>query len=174
MAMNVELLRDTFNRVLKENGGKTAFGMRFYERLFEKYPQVKPLFTTPPEDQHKKLVASLGVIVTAVTNTDKLLPYLHAMGVRHLAYKTENGHYAAVGENLLAVMGEHLSVEGEWTDEMQESWGEAVNTVAEIMIKAADHPEEFEAELKAAGYKADGFKHDSDEPWVLEEVTLAR
>ena len=63
MSLNVALLRETFERVKVENGGATALGMAFYKRLFEKYPAVIPLFHTPPEEQHKKLIASLGAIV---------------------------------------------------------------------------------------------------------------
>jgi methyl-accepting chemotaxis protein len=158
MSLNVALLKETFERAQKENGGTTALGMSFYKRLFEKYPAVKPLFHTPPEEQHKKLMASLGTIVTSVEQPDKLMPYLHAMGIRHLKYKTENAHYGAVGENLLAVLKEHLSKEGEWTPEMQETWEAAIGVVAKVMIEAADNPETYKEELATAGYQADGFK----------------
>lgn len=165
MTLNVDLLRRTFARAKTENGGLRRLGMRFYQRLFEKYPQVRPLFNTPPEEQHVKLMASVGAIVAAVAEPERLLPYLHAMGIRHLEYGTENGHYAAVGENLVAVLGEHLSVEGEWTPEMRETWELALQTVSDIMIDAANRPEEYAPELLAAGYGPDGFRADTDAPW---------
>jgi hemoglobin-like flavoprotein len=167
MSLNTALLAETFQRAQQENGGAQALGMRFYQRLFEKYPAVRPLFNTPPEEQHKKLMASLGAIVAGVNNTEKLVPYLHAMGIRHLKYGTEPAHYPAVGENLIAVLGEHLSKEGSWTDEMAQSWTEAVNLVATIMIDAANQPEQFKDELTAAGYQADGFKATDPQPWLL-------
>jgi len=167
MGLNTALLAETFNRTKAENGGAQALGLRFYERLFEKYPAVRPLFSTPPEEQHKKLMASLAAIVASVTNTDKLVPYLHAMGIRHLKYKTENTHYAAVGENLIAVLGEHLSKEGEWTSEMEAAWTEAVNAVAQIMIEAADSPDKFKLEIIKAGYNPDGFKVNDPQPWLM-------
>jgi len=174
MPMNVQLLRETFERAKKENGGATALGMSFYARLFEKYPQVRPLFKTPPEEQHKKLIASLASIVGAVEKPDVLLPFLHAMGIRHLKYKTENSHYAAVSENLVAVLSEHLSKEGEFTDEMRSTWEAALKTVSDIMIEAADNPEKFEADLAAAGFEPNGFKKNDPRPWVLEEELVAR
>lgn len=167
MSLNVSLLRETLTRAMKENGGKTSLGMAFYGRLFEKYPQVKHLFTTPPEEQHKKLMASLGAIVASVENTDELLPYLHAMGIRHLKYGTENGHYDAVAENLMAVLSAHLSVEGEWTDEMADTWTAALGVVNSVMIEAADNPEKFEAEISAKGYLKDGFRSDTETPWEM-------
>ncbi len=169
--MNVQLLRETFNRAQKENGGLQNLGMSFYARLFEKYPSVRPLFTTPPEQQHKKLMASLGAIVAAVENPQTLVPYLHAMGIRHLKYQTDNAHYAAVGENLIAVLGKHLSQEGKWTDEMKSTWKEALGVVAQIMIEAADNPEKYTDELAEAGFEADGFSKRNPEPWNLVEPT---
>jgi hemoglobin-like flavoprotein len=130
--VDTKLLRETFERARTENGGLTSLGMRFYARLFEKYPDVRPLFDTPPEEQHKKLMASVGSIVAAVENPEALVPYLHAMGIRHLKYKTENAHYPAVAENLIAVLGEHLGKEGEWTEEMK-------NTGTGKQVSISDH-----------------------------------
>ncbi|MGE0201168.1 MAG: globin domain-containing protein [Candidatus Melainabacteria bacterium] len=169
MSLNTTIIAETFNRAKTENGGPTALGMRFYARLFEKYPGVKPLFHTPPEEQHKKLIASLAAIVASVTNTEKLIPYLHAMAVRHLKYGTENGHYDAVAENLIAVLGEHLSAEGEWTDDMKTAWQEALNVVNSVMIEAASNPEKFKDEIVAAGYQPDGFRTGDNQPWVMSE-----
>lgn len=165
--MNIQLIAETFQRAKTENGGATTLGMRFYQRLFEKYPAVRPLFHTPPEEQHKKLMASLGAIVASVTNPEQLMPYLKAMGIRHLEYKTEPAHYPAVAENLIAVLKEHLSVEGEWTPEMEASWAEALNTIAGVMIEAANNPDACREELMAAGYLPNGFKTADPTPWVL-------
>ena len=167
MTLDVELLKKTFNRAKNENGGLTQLGMSFYKRLFEKYPQVKPLFNTPAEEQHKKLMASVASIVSCVTNSDEMLPFLHAMGIRHLEYGTENTHYPAVNENLVSVLSEHLSVEGEWTGEMKETWDAAMTTVSDIMIDAANNPEQYKDELINAGYLPNGFKANSEKPWAL-------
>lgn len=171
MTLNIGLLRETFERAKRENGGIATLGLGFYRRLFEKYPAVKPLFHTPPEEQHKKLMASLGAIVGGVEQPERLLPYLHAMGIRHLKYKTENAHYGAVEENLLAVLQEHLSKEGEWTQEMKETWQEALEIVANSMIEAADNPGLFVEELIKHGYEEDGFKKMDSSPWL--ETSLA-
>ncbi len=168
--MKTKLLRETFERARTENGGLTSLGMRFYGRLFEKYPAVRPLFTTPPEQQHKKLMASIGSIVAAVENPEALVPFLHAMGIRHLKYKTEDAHYGAVAENLIAVLSEHLSKEGEWTEEMKDTWQEALKTVSSIMIEAATNPQLYKEELLQTGYGADGFRQNDPEPWKIREA----
>ena len=170
--LNVAILQQTMERAKKENGGLQALGLRFYERLFEKYPAVKPLFHTPPEEQHKKLVASLGAIISGVSNLDKTLPYLRAMAIRHLKYGTENAHYPAVSENLQAVLKEHLSAEGQWTDAEAMAWQEALTVICDVMTEAASHPEKYADELKTHGYQADGFRLYSDTPWVMEPTPI--
>lgn len=168
MTLNVAVVAETFERAKKENGGLTTLGMNFYARLFEQYPQVKPLFKTPPEEQHKKLMASIAAIVLSVTQPEKMVPYLHAMGIRHIQYGTVAAHYPAVQENLIAVLRQHLSVEGEWTDEMELNWALALQTVSAVMIQAADNPQDYEQELAQAGYQPDGYKRLADEkPWEM-------
>lgn len=167
MTLNVALIAETFERAKHENGGLRVLGLRFYERLFEKYPGVKHLFHTPPEEQHKKLMASIGSIVASVTNPEVMLPYLRAMGIRHIAYKTENAHYGAVSENLVAVLAEHLSLEGEWTEEMKTNWEAALSVISDVMIDAASNPEKYQQELTGAGFLPDGTKALNQKPWEL-------
>lgn len=171
MTINTELLRETMKRASAENGGTTALGLRFYERLFEKYPQVKPLFNTPPQEQHKKLMASLGAIVAGASKPEELLPYLRAMAIRHIQYGTQAAHYPAVAENLLAVLEEHLSAEGEFTPAMRQTWSEALEFIGCVMVEAANKPEAYQEELAAAGYKPDGFRADTATPWVMPVAT---
>ena len=167
MTLDAAVISESFERAKKENGGLDALGLRFYGRLFEKYPAVKPLFSAAPEEQQKKLMASIGAIVASVSNPEVMLPYLRAMGVRHNAYKVESTHYGAVAENLLAVLAEHLSREGEWTDEMKDNWAEAVSIISDVMIDAQEHPEKYADEMTKAGYLADGFRHGNNKPWEL-------
>jgi hemoglobin-like flavoprotein len=173
MSLDVDLLKLTFERAKKENGGLTRLGMSFYKRLFEKYPGVRPLFTTPPEEQHKKLMASVASIVASVTQPEQMVPYLHAMGIRHLAYKTENAHYPAVAENLVAVLKEHLSREGVWTEEMADTWNTALQVVSDIMIEAANEPEKYREELAKVGFLPSGFKPDTDMPWIIDSEAIS-
>ena len=169
MSLNAAILRETLERATKENGGTRALGLAFYKRLFSKYPQVKPLFNTPAEEQHKKLMASVGAIVTSVENTDKLLPYLRAMAIRHLKYGTESAHYPAVAENLVAVLAEHLSKEGEWTEEHAKAWKDALDVVNSVMVEAAENPEKYKDEMESNGYLPDGFRTGDKEPWLMRE-----
>lgn len=171
MSLDLEVLATSFERVQKESGGTRAFGLRFYERLFEKYPSVKPLFNTPAEEQHKKLVASLKVILKLASQPEQFVPYLRAMAVRHIDYGTKAEHYPAVKENLLAVLQEHLSKEGKWTEAMQQNWSAALDAVNAVMMETTENPEAYADELKAAGFQPDGSRQDQKAPWELAGVS---
>lgn len=168
MGLQLDVLKATFQRAQQENGGARALGLRFYERLFEQYPGVKPLFKTPPEEQHKKLLASIGAILSSATNPEQMVPFLQAMAIRHVSYGTDNAHYPAVKENLVAVLGEHLSKEGQWTEAMAQAWNEALDAVNSVMTEAASNPKACEDNLKKAGYLPNGFRVKQEEtPWEL-------
>ncbi|HEY9744973.1 MAG TPA: globin domain-containing protein [Oculatellaceae cyanobacterium] len=151
-------------RIICSSVNLLCFISRFLSSVFYK----KPLL--PHATLQGAQVTSIGAIVASVTEPQKMLPYLHAMGIRHLKYKTEPAHYPAVQENLLAVLAEHLSVEGGWTDEMHKNWEEALQIVSDVMIQAAEHPDKFEVELAQAGYYPNGERIGSSVHWELAAV----
>ena len=127
-----EIVEETFAALAPQGD---ALATRFYERLFEQYPETEPLF----EDisitgQEKKLLASLVLLVQNLRNTDVLVEYLQGLGARHVQYGVTEEDYPKVAENLLAVLEEFA---GElWTPEVKAAWGGTLNTVATIMLEA--------------------------------------
>ncbi len=136
--MNIELLENTF-AALEPQADKLV--ERFYEELFSQHPAVKPLFKdTDPETQPKKLLTSLKLVVSSLREPEKLEKALHQMGKKHQQYGALEAHYPAVAETLLGVMEE---LAGElWTDEVEESWSQALNFVASTMLEAYEETEE--------------------------------
>lgn len=133
MAFNVKVLEESFALVAPRGDALVA---RFYERLFQKYPQVKPLFKgTTPKKQQKKLLAALVLVVENLRRPDTLVKALHAMGERHLAYGAEAGHYDAVNETLLAVLAEFAG--DAWTPKVKKAWTGALNTIKAVMLEGA-------------------------------------
>ncbi len=132
LGLQVELLEKTFNALAPQGEQLVA---RFYENMFSRHPEVKPLFAnTTPEEQRKKLLASLVLVVNNLRKPDKLVPALTAMGERHQAYGVLPEHYPIVTNTLLETMQEFA---GElWTDEVQAAWSEALNTVSTTMLNA--------------------------------------
>ena len=133
MGLNVELLESSFQLVAPKG---EALVNRFYERLFKKYPSVKPLFKkTTMKEQKKKLLASLVLVIQNLRHPDKLTGALQQLGSRHVAYGTKPAHYEAVGENLLAVLGEFAGTA--WTPAVKQAWTEAYGAITTIMLAGA-------------------------------------
>ncbi|MDX1250753.1 MAG: PAS domain-containing protein [Gammaproteobacteria bacterium] len=130
--LDVSLIEKTFN-ILSRKGDLLV--KRFYDELFKKYPQVKPLFgNVSIKEQQKKLLAALSLVVKNIRNPEALGEILSGLGMRHQKYGAKPEHYQAVAGTLLGVMEE---VAGDiWTDEVHEAWAGALNAVASIMLKA--------------------------------------
>ncbi len=138
MGLKIKVLEDSFNLVAPQG---EALVTRFYERLFEKYPSVKPLFKgVPPKKQQKKLLASLVLVVSNLRKPEVLQKALHELGARHVGYGTEPAHYDAVNENLLAVLGEFAGKA--WTPRVKRAWAEALEAIKTIMLEGAEQWEE--------------------------------
>lgn len=133
MNRDTELLRSSF-AALTPKADKLM--ETFYSILFERYPEVRPLFRhVDMTKQRGKLLGSLALVVKNCDNLSSLLEPLRQMGERHVAYGTQPAHYPAVGECLLAAMAE---VAGPlWNAELEGAWTRAYQTVAQVMIEGA-------------------------------------
>ncbi|MDO9117634.1 MAG: methyl-accepting chemotaxis protein [Nitrospira sp.] len=133
MSLNVDVLESSFKLVAPQ-GEKLV--TRFYERLFQKYPAVKPLFKqSSMKAQKKKLLASLVLVIQNLRHPDKLTKALQDLGARHVTYGAEPTHYDAVGENLLAVLQEFAGPA--WTPGVKQAWIDAYGAIKTIMLAGA-------------------------------------
>ncbi|HHJ13779.1 MAG TPA: PAS domain-containing protein [Gammaproteobacteria bacterium] len=130
----IALLENSFALL---SGQAEALVARFYERLFERHPGVRPLFAgTDLKTQQGKLLSALKLVVNNLRKPDVLQPALCELGRKHIEYGAEPAHYGAVAETLLECMAEFA---GEaWTGETREAWTEALEQVAHIMIEAGE------------------------------------
>ncbi|MBF0266206.1 MAG: PAS domain-containing protein [Gammaproteobacteria bacterium] len=123
---------------------------KFYDRLFQNYPEVKPLFNNVDWSiQGKKLMASVKLVVKNVDNPEVLENALSNMGKKHQDYGVLPEHYPMVAESLLAVM-EELAGEA-WTKELNDAWTDAITLVAEKMIAAYESEDNTMVAQTAAG-----------------------
>lgn len=58
----------------------------FYGRLFEVYPEVRPLFKGDMKTQGDKLMAMINTAVDALDNIDTVVQPVKEMGARHADY----------------------------------------------------------------------------------------
>lgn len=148
----VELLEESFV-VLAPQG--EALAARFYQRLFEHYPAVIPLFSgSSMTEQQKKLAAALVLLVQNLRKPEVLGEYLKGLGARHVHYGVTAAHYPLVTENMLAVMEEFSGVL--WTPAVKLAWENTLNSIATIMLQAY---EPVEAEMMITSNKESVVDH---------------
>lgn len=115
----------------------------FYRRLFERYPQYRPLFGDDMSSQKKKLIRMLAFIVKAMDWMESqwkedvpperdLMLVVIAMGRRHSeVYKIPDVSYAHVGEALIWTFDYAL---GEaFTEEVKQAWSLVYTLCAKAM-----------------------------------------
>jgi hemoglobin-like flavoprotein len=133
MALNVALLRSSFELVAER---EPMLAARFYEVLFERYPQVRPLFhRRPPEAQQMMLQQALVAVLDHIEEADWLEDTLRGMGAQHVEYGVTDEMYEWVGESLLATIAEVAG--NEWNAELGEAWTAALRRITGIMKDGA-------------------------------------
>jgi hemoglobin-like flavoprotein len=108
---------------------------RFYARLFATAPTVRELFPDDLAGQKRALLGSLGMIVGSLRAPEKLGLYLGSLGQRHAGYGALGAHYVVVGGVLLETLAEMAG--DAWTEELQEAWAAAYDSVRTLMLAGA-------------------------------------
>lgn len=130
MALNPQLLRDSFNLVIDREPQTIA---RFYEILFDRHPQARPLFgRNTPQKQQQMLQETLVAALDRLEDGAWLTDTLAALGRKHAGYGVTEEMYGWVGESLLLTLAE---VAGrDWTPEVEGAWTEAYLAIRDLML----------------------------------------
>ncbi len=136
-------LTDQDIRLVRESWGKVQPAAEqaatiFYSRLFQQYPEVKPLFKSNMREQGIKLMSMLNFAVISLDRLEVLLPALEESGRRHAAYGVKDEDYGKVAEALVWTLGEALG--DDFTPETRDAWISAYTTLADVMKEAARAP----------------------------------
>jgi len=132
LGLDVETLESSFNLLAPQ---AEVLAARFYEELFKRYPAVVPLFAhTTTEDQQKKLLASLKLVIENIRKPEVLGSALTALGERHQGYGALPDHYPAVASTLIDVMKELAG--SAWNETIESAWTQALNVIAKVMTDA--------------------------------------
>ena len=110
-----------------------ALTPRFYAILFERYPQVRPMFGADTGPQATMLRSAIVAVLEHLDDAEWLSGTLGTLGARHAAYGVTAPMYDAVAECMLAAMAE-LGGEA-WTPQMSMAWAEALGAVAGLMLE---------------------------------------
>jgi hemoglobin-like flavoprotein len=117
---------------------------RFYDRLFDQYPQVRHMFRDDMKIQYRKLYSVITLAVRSLDDMDALVPVLEDLGRKHARYGVLRPHYAAVCDCFLHIMNEYIfsqmpgNFAVQYAMEIQDSWEWVLTFIGEIMADAAD------------------------------------
>ena len=129
----IHTLRSSFLRLSPH---ADAVAERFYDLLFARHPEVRPLFDgVQIEDQRRKLVRALALVVRHLEEPHFLKAYLQGLGAIHVAYGVAAPHYRAVGQCLLDALAETAGPS--WTEEERAAWQGALASISETMLAGA-------------------------------------
>jgi len=136
----IKLVQSSFVHVLPIAEDAAAL---FYARLFELDPALRPMFHGDMQEQGRKLMTLLVVVVRGLTQLDALLPAVQNLGRRHVGYGVTTDHYATVGTALLWTLSQGLGAV--FTPAVEEAWTVAYTLLANVMQAAAAEMLESEA-----------------------------
>jgi hemoglobin-like flavoprotein len=126
------LVRDSFQKIIPIRD--TAASL-FYGRLFEIDPKLLPLFEGDMNEQGRKLIAMLAMVVADIHQMGKLVPVVRDLGRRHATYGVIESDYETVAEALLWTLEKGLG--SEFTAATKEAWVACYTILANEMKSAA-------------------------------------
>ncbi len=136
MTAQGELLETSFQEIVMHG---EAFVTAFYERLFTRFPETKPLFAaTDMFEQRKKLQQSLILIVEHMQHPEVLSSMLGELGQRHVTYGVRLEHYPLMGTVLLETFADFLGKH--WTQAHHDAWVKGFEAVSSLMLQGAQEP----------------------------------
>jgi hemoglobin-like flavoprotein len=128
-----QLLRSSFELVTEREPALIA---RFYEILFTRYPQAKPLFGRNSRPaQEKMLAGALAAVLDHLEDAEWFQETLGGMGAKHVSYGVTEEMYGWVGECLLAAIAEAAGAD--WTPALEQAWTAAFGAISGAMIAGA-------------------------------------
>nr|AAT01097.1 bacterial hemoglobin [Vitreoscilla stercoraria] len=120
--------------VLKEHG--VTITTTFYQNLFAKHPEVRPLFDMGRQaslEQPKALAMTVGAAAQNIENLPAILPAVQKIAVKHCQAGVAARHYPIVGQELLGAIKELLGDAA--TDDILDAWGKAYGVIADVFIQ---------------------------------------
>lgn len=142
-----ELVRHTWSLILPERKQVCA---RFYERLFEVHPELRPLFKGDLARQTGLFVTMINTVISAVDDTRPVRPLLQTLGARHAEYGVPASAYAKFEVVLLDTLTETLG--DSFSPAARAAWAQVFEDLAAIMQAGAVAAEA--ADVGAAHEKA--------------------
>jgi NAD(P)H-flavin reductase/hemoglobin-like flavoprotein len=132
-ARDIELIRASLSVVEPLADRATA---HFYALIFLHHPEVRALFPAAMDVQRDRLFRSLLMAARSADDPAGLTVYLTRLGQGHRKYGTLTGHYAPVGECLVAALAKYCG--SRWDADTELAWRRVYWLIAKVMTDAAE------------------------------------
>ncbi|MBC8165192.1 MAG: hemin receptor [Bryobacteraceae bacterium] len=127
-----QLVSDSFALIREEAIPVTLL---FYGRLFDLDPSTRRMFQPDLQTQSKKLVDMLEVIVSSLSQFDRIRPRLGQLGASHAELGVQPAHYETLTSAWLWALS--MGLERQFTPETKAAWKVVLEAVSEVMIRGA-------------------------------------
>ena len=111
---------------------------RFYAKLFEPDPALRPMFTDDVQEQGRKLMQTLAMAVSGLDRLDVLVPIVRDLGSRHARYGVRDEHYETVAVALIWTL--ETGLDDAFTPEVREAWATVYGVIADTVKAGAAEP----------------------------------
>ena len=131
--LDVALLRESLALATEREALITP---RFYEILFTRYPQARPLFGgQSSQRQQQMLQEALVAVLDRIDDSRWLESTLGGLGAKHVDYGVTDEMYPWVGECLIATLAELVG--DDWSAAHAAAWADAYGAIARMMMDGA-------------------------------------
>ncbi len=107
----------------------------FYGRLFETYPQLRPLFKGDMDEQGRRIMGMIHSTVMRLDDLGPLLPTVRASGARHAGYGVKPEDYDKMADALYWTLDRVLG--DAFTPQVRAAWAAVYGELARQMQAAA-------------------------------------
>ncbi len=107
----------------------------FYSGLFEKYPDVRPLFKPDMQSQQDKLVDTLATLLDTLDRTDEAVHILRSLGRRHIGYGATPEIYDYIEIAFLELIAQYANPEEQ--KDLLDLWSKMMRFVSTTMLQGA-------------------------------------
>lgn len=127
-----------------------------YKNLFEKHPELKPMFAKAPFNQPRMFEGAMLAFLICKDDPDVLNSYRVGICSRHVEAGVKEEHYDMMAEALFDSMGEVMKDEA--TSEMLDAWQKWFYFIANLLMEREKSHYSGEKRLYPEGSKASSNK----------------
>ena len=136
-SQDLKLLQDSYARLHAE---MDLHSLYFYEALFRRAPELKPMFREDLEAQGMKFMSTLGRILDEMDHPHMLSAKLAELGRMHAAIGVTRAQFAPMEEALIDTMKNVLGED--MTADLERAWRTGFQEVGAAMSRLGDIPEQ--------------------------------